>query len=192
MTENKTSGASAEELMKAFGTDEERVAKRIGILDKVQMPVPNGKPTTIRFLWSKDGNGQPVAILKKTITVKGEKKDIYTSTVELYDVPGAKQLTYSASLSGSVLASLKERNLSVDDLPGKVGDITAQWYTAAPKSHRKGVCPECNGKGCKACTVTGSGQDAGVATGMATPTVYNFRLRDDLMQAVKGGAESQF
>lgn len=192
MTEKaKTVGASADELMKAFETSEEKIAKRMGIKDKLTMPVPNGKPVTVRLLWSKDDGGQPISVMKKE-NPKFRDGTAYFMTVELYDTPGEKQVSLSKSLFGSLMAAAKERDLTLDEIIGKIGDITAQYYTGAPKSQRRGVCPECHGKGCKACTVTGSGQDAGIATGLATPVVYNFRLRDDLMQPVKGGAASQF
>lgn len=191
MTQTSTIGANADELMKAFETSEEKIEKRIGIKDKLVMPVPNGKPVTIRLLWSKDGEGKPVAVVKKT-NPKFRGGEAYFITAELHDSPGEKQISLSKSLFGSVMAAAKERGLTLEDMIGKVGDITAQYYSAAPRSQRRGQCPECHGKGCKACTVTGSGTDAGIATGLQTPTVYNFRLRDDLMQSVKSNAASQF
>lgn len=187
----KTTGASKSELMSAFETTEEQIEKRMGIRDKLTMPTPNGNPVNIRLLWSKDDGGQPVAVMRKE-NPKFRGGVAYFMTAELLDHPGEKQISLSKSLHGSMAAAAKERNLQFpEDIIGKVGSITAQWYTAAPRGQRKGVCSECHGKGCKACTVTGTGSDAGVATGLQTPTVYNFRLDEKLTSSVKPPA-SQF
>lgn len=181
----KSVGVNASDLMKAFKTTDESIEARIGIKDKLQMPVPNGKPATVRLLWSKDDNQQPVFVVKK-INPKFTNGEAFFMNAELYDTPGEKQISLSASLTGSMMAAAKEAGIQFEDLVNKVGNITAQYFTAAPRSKRRGQCSECHGRGCKTCTVTGSGVDAGVTTGLQTPTVYNFRLRPDLM--TKDGA----
>ncbi len=189
-TRPKTVGASAEELMRAFEATDESIERRIGIMDKLVMPSPGGKAVTVRLLWSKDDSGQPIAVMRKE-NPKFRDNVAYFMTVELADVPGEKQLSMSKSLMGSIFAAARDKGITLEEMIGKVGNITAQYFTAAPKSKRRGQCPECGGKGCKACTVTGSGQDAGVITGMRTPVVYNFRIRDDLNNVVSSKA-SQF
>jgi hypothetical protein len=189
----KTTGASFQELMSAFSTTEEKIEKRMGIKDKVTMPVPNSDNLTIRLLWSKDDNGNPISVMKKENPAFRDGV-AYFMTCELVDKAGEKQLSLSKSLFGSMAAACKEKNLAFpDEIIGKAGDISAAWFTAAPRESRKGKCLTCGGVGCKACTVTGTGKDAGVATGLQTPVVYNFHFRDDLMTVgVTADAASKF
>jgi hypothetical protein len=183
MANGKTTGASYAELLTAFETDETKIEKRMGIKDKIPMPVPGGDAVTVRLLWSKDDAGTPIAVMTKyNEQFRGGKA--FFMTAELVDHPGEKQLGLSKSLFGSIAASAKERNIAFEEVIGKIGDITASWFTGAPRSSRKGQCLTCKGAGCKACTVTGTGVDSGVATGLQTPAVYNFHFRDDLMSSV--------
>lgn len=188
----KTTGASFSELMTAFETTEEKIEKRIGIKAKIPMPTPEGRPTTIRLLWSKDDELKPIAVMKKSNP--GFRGGVaYFMTCELVDIPGEKQLSLSKSLFGSIAAAAKERKLAFEDMIGKVGDISATYFTAAPRIARQGTCLHCKGAGCKACTVTGKGVDSGVVTGLQTPTVYNFQLRDDLNKPISAeSAATQF
>jgi hypothetical protein len=180
---NKTTGASFSDLLTAFETDESKIEKRMGIKDKVTMPVPNGDNVSVRLLWSKDDAGQPIAVMRKE-NVAFRNGVAFFMTCELVDKVGEKQISLSKSLFGSMAAAAKERNLAFEDLVLKAGDISAAWFTAAPRESRRGKCLTCGGVGCKACTVTGTGKDAGITTGLQTPVVYNFHLRDDLMSAV--------
>lgn len=194
---NKGTGADLKEVMDAFNMTDESVEKRIGIKDKIILPTPEEKPITIRLLWSKDTEGKPVSILK----VPNEKFDkgvAYFMAAEYYENPGERQLSLGVSLTGSMAAVVKERKFgSFDDLIGKIGDIRASYYFAAPKSLRMDrrrntgrLCSKCGGKGCTFCTVTGSGEDAGMVTGLQPPTVFSFVLRDDLMNVVGSGTKT--
>ena len=192
-TKNQRVGATFEELKSAFQMNDESIEKRIGILDKVVLPTPDEAPLTIRLLWSKDGAGKPTAITK-VINDKFKNKEGFFMTAELYERPGPKQLSMSNSLAGSMAAAAKEINISFDDLIGKIGDVSASYFKAAPKAKRSKTCTKCAGKGCPHCTITGSGEGAGMPTGMEPPTVYKFTLRDDLNNVVgkAGSASSQF
>ena len=195
MANNKSqrAGATFEGLKNAFKMDDESIEKRIGILDKIVLPTPEESPITVRILWSKDGSGKP-SVLTKVINDKFKNKEGYFMTAEMYEHPGAKQLSMSNSLAGSMAASCKERNISFDDIVGKIGDISASYFKAAPKAKRSKVCTKCGGSGCNHCIISGSGEGAGIATGMEPPTVYKFTFRDDLMNAAPkaGSASSQF
>lgn len=191
---NKVKGASFDELKEAFDTTDEKIEKRIGIKEKIVMPVPGGDPVTIRLLWSMDDGNKPVAV-KKIENPKFTDGVGFFMTAELYSKPGAqKQVNLSKSLFGSIAAASKEKGIAFEEMIGKVGDISASYFTGAPKINRKLQCVQCHGKGCSHCTVSGTGTDAGITTGMEPPTVYNFTLRDDLMKAGSKGKEisSQF
>lgn len=194
MADNKSKrvGASFDELKAAFDMSDESIEKRIGILDKLVLPTPEEPAITVRLLWSKDGAGKPTAITK-VVNDKFRNKEGFFMSAELYDRPGPKQLSMSNSLAGSMAAAAKERNISFDDLIGKIGDISSSYFMAAPKAKRSKPCTKCSGKGCQHCAITGSGEGAGIQTGMEPPTVYKFSLRDDLMNSVpKASASSQF
>lgn len=196
MTQNQSTGISLEELIQRTGLTNEGIEKRKGIKQQITMPLPDGKPVTIRFLWSKDDiTGKPVVFIEKSIEkFKGGTGRF--AAAELYDNPGERQLNLTAkSLVGAIAAALREKGLGENDLPGKVGDISASWFNGAPLSDRGIVCPRCAGKGCLFCTVKGSKKidDNGKTNGKLS-VVYNFVFRDDLMTVVgKGGsAASQF
>jgi hypothetical protein len=76
---------------------------------------------------------------------------------------------------------LTARNLTIVDLPGKIMTITADYWTSAPIKKRAKECPECNGRGCSFCVVTGDGEDGGICTGLCPPTRYDAVIRDDLV-----------
>lgn len=190
----KTTGASFDELLKAFETTEDKIDKRIGIKDKIVLPTPEEAPITVRLLWSQDDSNNPIAVMKKE-NPKFRGGTAFFMSAEYFDRPGERQLSLSKSLFGSIAAAAREKKLTLDDLPGKVGDISAQYYTSAPIALRKDpvtkrgkVCVKCKGTGCPFCTVTGQGQDAGIATGLQPPTVFNFRFRDDLMNVTGAGS----
>lgn len=192
----KTVGASFDELKEAFETTDEKISKRIGIKDKIVLPTPEEPSVTVRLLWSKDDNSNAIAVMRKE-NPKFRGGVAYFMSAEYFNQPGERQLSLSKSLFGSMAAAAKEKNLAFEDLMLKVGDITAQYFTSAPIALRKDPstglgrkCIKCHGAGCAFCTVSGSGQDAGVATGLQPPVVYNFRIRDDLM-SVAGTPEQE-
>ncbi|MDD3474415.1 MAG: hypothetical protein PHP08_00745 [Candidatus Dojkabacteria bacterium] len=203
MADNKSqkSGASISDAMNAFGMDDENIEKRAGILDKIILPTPEEPPVTVRLLWTKLDDGTPVA-MSKVVNDMFKNKEGFFMTGEYYDRPGIRQLSLSNSLLGSIGAAAgikkgiteQERETRFNDMIGKVGDISASYYKAAPKTKRSRICTKCNGTGCSHCTISGSGEGAGIATGMEPPVVYKFTLRDDLMNAVSNtkSASSQF
>lgn len=204
----KTVRESFDDLMTAFETTDEKIDKRSGIKAKIILPTPEDKPVTVRLLWSKDDGGNPIAVeTKLNDGFRGGKARFMTA--EYYDTPGERQLGLNKSLFGSIAAAAgikpgmtpEQREKVFSDIIGKVGDISASYYTSAPKKNRidpttnRGKpCMKCNGAGCPFCTVTGKGTDAGMVTGLQPPTVYTFQLRNDLMNVVPstGSASAQF
>ena len=113
--------------------------------------------------------------------------------VEEVENPGIeKDLSLSKTLYQSIDRELNNAGLKWEDLPGRVLAIIADYWTGAPSNKRSNRCPRCNGKGCEFCTVTGNGQDAGTATGMAPPTRYDATLRTDVGNTGKVNTATEF
>jgi hypothetical protein len=175
-------GSDAEELNTLFGMTEDKRAKIAGIKNRVKMPDPTKKGDTVtvvvRYYKTKDGK---VNYYKKVTGAKFKTPAIFLN-VEEVEAPGIeKDLQMPKTLFQSVDRELSNRGLTITDLPGKVMTITADYWTSAPRSKRSNPCPKCKGKGCDFCVVSGSGQDAGVATGLCPPTRYDAVFRDDIM-----------
>lgn len=180
MAENEY-GSNVEELDELFDMDEEKKKKMAGIKNRLKMPNPDvpGDTRTIRALYYQN-NGQTSAY-KKVSGDKFKTPAIFLN-VEEVNAPGIqKDMQCPKTLYQSITRELTNRGLKFKDLPGKVMTVTADYWTSAPKSKRSIVCPKCQGKGCDFCTVTGSGEDAGVMTGKRPPVRYDAIFRDDLM-----------
>jgi hypothetical protein len=181
MTEN-VFGSDADELNNLFGMTEDKRKKIAGIKTRAKMPDPAKKGDTLTVIvrYYKDKNGQ-VNYYKKVTGEKFKTPAIFLNVEEL-EAPGIeKDLQVPKTLYQSIDRELSNRGLTIVDLPGKAMSITADYWTSAPRNKRSMKCPKCNGAGCDFCVVSGTGQDAGVATGMCPPTRYDAVIRDDLM-----------
>jgi hypothetical protein len=183
--------SDSKELESIFGMDDEKREKVAGIRHRIRMPDPakENDSVTVRVLYYQKPDGT-VQLYK---TVKGEK---FRSTavflnVEDVNMPGVqKDLSLSKTLYQSIDRELYNRGLKWEDLPGKVLTITADYWTSAPRNKRSATCMKCNGSGCDFCTVTGTGEDAGIKTGLNPPTRYDAVIRDDLSNVTKTKTEA--
>lgn len=174
-------GSDVEDLDKLFDMDEEKKAKMAGIKNRVKMPNPDvkGDSLTVRVLYYNQ-NGQAQAY-KKVSGIEFKTPAIYLNVEEI-SAPGIqKDMQTPKTLYQSINRELFNRGLKFSDLPGKVMTVTADYWYSAPSGKRSKPCPKCAGRGCEFCTVTGSGVDAGIATGKRPPTRYDATFRDDLM-----------
>lgn len=179
-------GSNVEDLDKLFDMDEEKKAKMAGIKNRVKMPNPDvkGDSLTVRVLYYNQ-NGQAQAY-KKVSGAEFKTPAIYLNVEEI-SAPGIqKDMQTPKTLYQSINGELFNRGLKFGDLPGKVMTVTADYWYSAPSGKRSKLCPKCAGRGCDFCTVTGSGADAGIATGKRPPTRYDAAFRDDLMGAGAG------
>jgi hypothetical protein len=181
MTEN-VYGSDIDELNSLFGMTEDKRAKIAGIKNRAKMPDPSKKgdvlTVVVRYYTDKSGK---VDYYKKVTGEKFKTPAIFLNVEEL-DAPGLeKDMQVPKTLYQSIDRELSNRGLTIVDLPGKTMSITADYWTSAPRAKRSKQCPKCKGKGCDFCVVSGTGQDAGVATGMCPPTRYDAIIRDDLM-----------
>lgn len=175
-------GSDVDELNTMFGMTEEKRQKIAGIKNRAKMPDPakKGDILTVKALYYKDKNGK--ADYYKKVTGEKFKTPAIFINVEELDAPGIeKDLQVPKTLYQSIDRELSNRGFTFVDLPGKVMTITADYWTSAPRAKRSNQCPKCKGKGCDFCVVTGTGQDAGVATGLCPPTRYDAVFRDDIM-----------
>lgn len=185
MVENEY-GSDVEDLDSLFEMDEAKKKKIAGIKNRVKMPNPDikGDSITVRVLFY-NVNGQAEAYKK----VSGDefKTPAIFLNVEEISAPGIqKDMQTPKTLYQSITRELTNRSMKFTDLPGKVMSVTADYWYSAPSKKRSKTCPKCAGKGCDFCTVTGSGIDAGMATGKRPPTRYDAVFRDDLMGAGAG------
>jgi hypothetical protein len=188
MTEN-VFGSDVNELNNLFGMTEDKRAKIAGIKGRVKMPDPakKGDSITVIVHYYKDKNGQ--ASYYKKVTGEKFKTPAIFLCVEELDAPGIeKDLQVPKTLYQCIDRELSNRGLTIVDLPGKAMSITADYWTSAPRAKRSMKCPKCKGAGCDFCVVSGTGIDAGIATGMCPPTRYDAVIREDLMggKAVAG------
>jgi hypothetical protein len=151
-------------------------------LDRIRLPNPDIEEDsiTVRVRYYKDKNGQ-VNYYKKVTGEKFKTPAIFLNAEEV-GVPGIeKDLQVPKTLYQCIDRELTARNLTIVDLPGKIMTITADYWTSAPIKKRAKECPECNGRGCSFCVVTGDGEDGGICTGLCPPTRYDAVIRDDLV-----------
>lgn len=163
-SENKIVSSSAE-LDSIFEHD----ATRKSIADKLVMPRPASDGKIITILHSKGDDGS-LGLVKIVNNPKFRDGNGIFMTVEEYDHPGVElQMGLGKSLKQSLDRMCNTEGFPLDQLPGKIVHITANYYTTenAPK------CSKCNGRGCEACESTGYS------------TVFNVRLRKDLMNPTK-------
>lgn len=135
------------------------------ISDKFVMPRPNDGGKIVTIKWSKDNKGElcPMKVVKNSKFRDGNGVFMIVSEIEHPDVE--LQMGVGESIKSSIKRMLNEEKWNINDLPGKVVHITANYYTAegAPK------CSKCSGKGCVACENTGNS------------TVFNMKARGDIM-----------
>lgn len=175
-------GSDADELNKLFDMTEDKRAKIAGIKKRVKMPDPEKKGDTrnVRVLYYKGADGK--ADYYKRVSGDKFKTPAIFLNVEELDAPGIEEdLQVPKTLYQCIDRELSNRGLTIVDLPGKILSVTADYWTSAPRAKRSKQCPKCRGKGCDFCTVTGTGTDAGVVTGMCPPTRYDAVIREDLM-----------
>ncbi len=194
MTEERNTvyGSDVKELDQMFGMNTEKLKKISTIKGKLKMPSPDikGDKVDVRILYYR--NNDNTTSIFKTIEGAGFRSRAVFLNVEEINAPGIeKDMPLSTSLYQSICRELYNRGLTnpdgsanLDELPGKVLTITADYWFAAPTSKRSidKKCVKCNGKGCEFCTVAGTGEDAGRQTGLQPPTVYTATIRDDLTE----------
>jgi len=132
------------------------------ISDKLVMPRPGDKGVIVVFLYNKelDGTLKVIKIVKNDKFTTGEGGFF---NVGLLDNPGIEyQVGVGKSMGNAIQRMLNTNKWQIEDLPGKIAHITANYYDKIP-------CSKCNGRGCSACEHTGKS------------TVFNVRARLDLM-----------
>ncbi len=174
-SENKAV-SSLSELNELFKHDESRKV----IMGKLVMPRPGDGGKTLLILNSQgdDGTVGPVKVVKNSKFKDGN--GIFMTVAEHKHLETSLQMGLGKSLFNAFDRMCNTEGFTLADLPGKIVQLTANYYTApdAPK------CSNCMGRGCNKCEGTGNS------------TVFSVQLRRDLMEsptkAAKGKIEDTF
>ncbi len=138
------------------------------IADKFVTPMPNDGGKAIIFKYSKDDDGT-LCILKNVKNPAFDSGEAEIMTISEYEHPEAEyQIGASKSIKNAVKRMCTAEGWKFNELPGKVAQITANWYPAKKCS---GVDKKigCTGKNCPKCL------------GTEHSKVFNLRARHDLM-----------
>jgi hypothetical protein len=161
--------SDAEELEKLFRPD----ITGGEISDKLQMPTPESEGIVVRlkYLTTKEGK---LAVVDQVQNPKFKGGIAEFMNVEVVGKEGIdKRLNLSESVKNALRRTMNDNQWKVVDLPGKVVQITANYWSNSPRDKRDAnvKCVRCGGVGCKFCGFVG----------LQPGVVFNIHARNDLM-----------
>ncbi len=135
VVKSETKGVKLEDLDAMFDVTEEKKQNMAAFKGKRRIELPevgDKEGITIRPIWSKDDNGQPVPILiVKSDSPKMKSPDgtMKLMTVEEQSSPGEEvTIAYGSSLHYGFVGWAQSRGLKYEDIFGKFFKIVAEEY----------------------------------------------------------------